>query len=485
MKMKKVILVVIVLFWHFDIWSNWIIFSQRFSADASVVVHNGRVYMLASHDTDPCQPIMGGYNLLSSDDLLNWTDHGIILHPSDIPYINSQFWAPEFIQHNGKFYIYFCEPHIGTGVVESDNPIGPWEDKRGSLLTHGHVLDIGVMIDAEGSPWCTFPSGDLRKLKQNMYEFDGETGYAALNDSYEGPHLGLFNGKYYYMYQTFRDEDMWATEPMQGLWFHRYAFLETPAGPVVEPEGPFGRFMGFTPGGNSQPFVFNYEGNWYNVYHGQVLSEQTDNCTFHRNIGLDRIYFNPDGTFVPQTITEEGLKQVRYLDPYIRQEAETIGRESGIEVYPTEDDPYYGAQKAGSIDNNDWIKVFGVDFGNGATNFEARVASLNSNGQIEIRLDSTNGTLIGTLNVPNTGGDDTFQTVNTTISGASGMHDLFFVFKSGGFDFNWWKFSGSEISGAIPPPVIKAISIKNLSQNHYVTASSTSLNPNAITPFPF
>ncbi len=476
-KQMKNLIFMFLLVCTIQVQANWIIFSQRFTADASVIVYNGRVYMLTSHDTDPCAPIMGGYNLISSDDLLNWTDHGIIIHPSDIPYINSQFWAPEFVHHNGKFYIYFCEPMVGTGVVESDTPFGPWEDKRGSLMANGHVVDIGVMIDEDGTPWCTFPSGDMRKLKQNMYEFEKESGYAAMKDSYEAPHLGYFNGKYYYMYQTFRDEDMWATEPMQGLWFHRYTFLETPAGPIIEPGGPFGRFMGFTPGGNSQPFVFNYQGNWYNVYHGLVLADQTDQCGFHRNVGLDRIYFNPDGTFVPQTVTQEGLKQVKYLNPFIRQEAETIGRESGIEVYKTNDDGVYNEQKVGSINHNDWIKVFGVDFGEGATTVETRVASQNSNGQIEIRLDSLNGTLVGTINIPATGGDESFQTISTAVSGATGIHDLFFVFKTGGFYFNWWKFSGSEVSGAIPPPVIKAISIKSVSQNKNVSASSTALNP--------
>jgi hypothetical protein len=249
----------------------------------------------------------------------------------------------------------------------------------------------------------------------------------------------------------------------------------------AEPPGHFGRFMGFTPGGNSQPFVFNFLGNWYNVYHGLVLADQTDQCTFHRNVGLDRIYFNPDGTFVPQTITQEGLKQVKYLNPFIRQEAETIGRESGIEVYKTNDDGTYNEQKVGSIDDNDWIKIFGVDFGGGATTVEARVASQNSNGQIEIRLDSLNGTLVGTLNIPATGGDESFQTISTSVSGAIGIHDLFFVFKTGGFYFNWWKFYGSEVSGAIPPPVIKAISIKSVSQNNYVSASSTALNPTSST----
>ncbi len=58
-----------------------------------------------------------------------------------------------------------------------------------------------------------------------------------------------------------------------------------------------------------------------------------------------------------------------------------------------------------NIENGDWIKVKGVDFGSGAASFEARVASATNGGNIELRLDSENGKLVGTvlLQVPEVG----------------------------------------------------------------------------------
>ena len=108
------------------------------------------------------------------------------------------------------------------------------------------------------------------------------------------------------------------------------------------------------------------------------------------------------------------------------------------------------------IENGDYIKVKGVNFGSGATSFEARVASATSGGNIELRLDSPTGTLIGTCSVQGTGGWQNWVTRTYTVSGASGIHDLYFKFTGGSgflFNFNWWKFYGSGNATPTPTPV--------------------------------
>src|SRR6185369_12060686 len=80
-----------------------------------------------------------------------------------------------------------------------------------------------------------------------------------------------------------------------------------------------------------------------------------------------------------------------------------------------------------------------------ALSFDARVASTASGGSMELHLDSQTGTLLGTLAVPSTGGAQTWMTKNVTVSGATGIHDLFFKFTgSSGFNFNWWKFTPKD-----------------------------------------
>jgi hypothetical protein len=108
-----------------------------------------------------------------------------------------------------------------------------------------------------------------------------------------------------------------------------------------------------------------------------------------------------------------------------------------------------------NIENGDYIKVKGVDFGAGAISFEARVASANSGGNIEVRLGSPTGTLVGTCSVSGTGGWQNWVTETCNISGASGVHDLYFRFTGGSgslFNFNWWKFNGSDTSTPTPTP---------------------------------
>jgi arabinoxylan arabinofuranohydrolase len=78
-----------------------------------------------------------------------------------------------------------------------------------------------------------------------------------------------------------------------------------------------------------------------------------------------------------------------------------MNAQSGIETETCSE----GGMDVTSISSGDWIKVRGVDFGAaGAKTFSARVASPAAGGAIELRLGSATGTLVGTCNVPSTGG---------------------------------------------------------------------------------
>ena len=108
-----------------------------------------------------------------------------------------------------------------------------------------------------------------------------------------------------------------------------------------------------------------------------------------------------------------------------------------------------GGKMVTDIGLNDYIKFDRVNFGNGDDLFEARVASsANAGGTIELRIDSIDGPLVGSLSVPDTGALDKYQTVKTSVKGASGNHDLYLKFTGGGssesmFDLNWVKlYSG-------------------------------------------
>jgi endo-1,4-beta-xylanase len=132
----------------------------------------------------------------------------------------------------------------------------------------------------------------------------------------------------------------------------------------------------------------------------------------------------------------------RTRSAYSQFEAESADSQSGGSSEGCSE----GGSDLGSIVNGNYIVFRNVDFTGGATNFQARVASATGGGNIEVRLDATNGTLVGTCAVTGTGGWQTWVTRSIAVSGATGgVHNVYLMFTGGSgylFNVNWWKFGG-------------------------------------------
>lgn len=138
------------------------------------------------------------------------------------------------------------------------------------------------------------------------------------------------------------------------------------------------------------------------------------------------------------------------VDATKKIEAESFSSQSGIQNVTCDE----GTEAVGYIENGDYAVYSNIDFGNGVASFKARVSSATSGGNIEIRLDSITGTLIGTCPVAGTGGWQAFTDVNCAISGVGGKHDLYLKFTGGtGYlmNINWFQFgtAGTGILGDI------------------------------------
>ena len=96
----------------------------------------------------------------------------------------------------------------------------------------------------------------------------------------------------------------------------------------------------------------------------------------------------------------------------------------------------------GFIRNGSWVAYHDFNFGSGASNVDISAATARVGGVIELRLDSPTGTLIGSVEVTNTGGFDEFLTFSGAIANsATGVHDLYLVFTGGnGFLFDVESF---------------------------------------------
>ena len=137
--------------------------------------------------------------------------------------------------------------------------------------------------------------------------------------------------------------------------------------------------------------------------------------------------------------TKEGITEsVSNLNPFKRVEAETIGWSQGVKTLSADDIGVYVTK----IDNNDYIKVRSVDFKRGAKEFQANIATASPTGKIEIRIDSNDGNLMGTLDIKSTGGEYDWEIQSCKIEKVGGVHDVYLVFKGDQknlFNFDWWK----------------------------------------------
>ena len=92
-----------------------------------------------------------------------------------------------------------------------------------------------------------------------------------------------------------------------------------------------------------------------------------------------------------------------------------------------------------------WAEYRNIDFGSGAHSVAVRVANgSGSTGMLEFHSGSPTGPLLAQATIPNTGGWQSWQTVTATVSGASGVQNLFVVFQngpsSGTGNLNWFQF---------------------------------------------
>ncbi|MEU4218966.1 glycoside hydrolase family 43 protein [Actinoplanes sp. NPDC026623] len=419
-----------------------------YTADPAPLVYNGRVYLYTGHDEDNSTYFtMKEWRVYSSADMVNWTDHGSPMSLATFSWASANAWAGQVVARNGKFYWYVPVTNratgrmaIGVGVATS--PTGPFTDAIGHPLAENGEIDPTVFIDDNGQAYLYWGNPNLWyvRLNADMISYSGgvtqiplttagfgtRTGNASRPTLYEeGPWVYKRNGLYYNVFAAKCCSEFigYSTAPgPTGPWTYRGTVMPTQGG-------------SFT----NHPGVIDFNGSSYFFYHNGALP---GGGGYTRSVAVERFSYNADGTIPTITMTTNGAPQNGTLNPYVRQEAETIAWSSGVETERASE----GGMNVGYVENGDYIKVKGVAFGAGATSFSVRAASATAGGRIELRLDGTNGALAGTCTVPGTGGWQTWTTISCPVSGATGTRDLYLRFTGGSgylFNLNWWQFAGN------------------------------------------
>lgn len=427
------------------------IVQTNYTADPAPMVYNGKVYLYTSHDEDESTWFtMNDWRLYTTEDMVNWTDHGAVLSYKEFEWAKRNAWAPQCIERKGKFYMYVPnttrEGNGAIGVAVADSPYGPFIDPLGKPLVSNSNADIDptVFIDDDGQAYLFWgnPVCYYVKLNEDMISLDGEIKQI--------PNTIESFGK-----RTV-DNPQRPTTYEEGPWMYKrnnLYYLFFAAGPISEHigystskniEGPW-KYQGVvmpTQGGafTNHPGVIDFKGKSYFFYHNAALPGGTG---FTRSVSVEELKFNKDGSIVQMNMTE-GIKQsLSTINPFAKNEAETIAWSEGVKSMKNNVVGNFITAKY----NDAYTNVKEVDFRKkGASRFTARIGTThNSDVSMEIRLDSKDGELIGTVKVPMTGGNDRWSVQTIDIKNVSGVHDLYFVFKGKApsqiMYFDYWMFS--------------------------------------------
>ncbi|MGC5310795.1 family 43 glycosylhydrolase [Micromonospora zamorensis] len=425
-----------------------------YTADPAPLVHNGRVYLYTGHDEDGSTYFtMREWRVWSSADMVNWTDHGSPMNLATFAWADANAWAGQVIARNGKFYWYVpvrqrSNGQMVIGVGVADSPTGPFRDAIGRPLVGNNEIDPSVFIDDDGQAYLYWGNPGLWyvKLNSDMISYSGSATRITLTTAGFGTRAGNASRP------TLYEEGPWVFK-RNGLYYNVFAaeccseFIAYSTAPG--PTGPW-TYRGTIMPRQGSSFtnhagVIDFNGGSYFFYHNGALP---GGGGYTRSVAVEKFSYNSNGTIPTITMSTAGAPQVGTLNPYGRQEAETIAWGSGIETEPSSE----GGMNVGWIENGDYVKVKGVAFGGGATSFTARVASATSGGRIEVRLDSASGPVVGTCTVGGTGGWQNWATTTCAVSGATGTRDLYLRFAGGSgnlFNLNWWQFGGTGGSGNV------------------------------------
>lgn len=460
------------------------ILPHRFGADPYVLVYGDRVYVYCTNDAiirdgrgkviNNIYGMIRSISCASSADLVNWTDHGLIEIGPPLKGIATwagNSWAPaaiyKKIDGRDRFFLYFANNANGIGVLVSDSPVGPFVDPIGKPLVSRDIpnadvvwlFDPAVVIDDDGKGYLYFgggvPQGQgampntarVVELGDDMISLAGIPQVVEAPWFFEAAFVHKIGDIFYYSYCTNFESRAGATggivtdageivymtsaEPM-GPWEYRGSILKNP-----------GVFFGT--GGNNHHSIVGFNNEWYIFYHTQVLQDAMGITGGYRSTHVDKVTITEDGVILPVTGTRKGVGQVRYLDPYQINEAETMAWAGNITVEATpERSAVFGEVNTviTGMSDGSFIGLSGVDFGAvGARWFTAKVASDQGVSAIKITTGNPENEAAGYLLVPNTGGLECFEEVTVELDQTiTGVHDLFFVFAGDSFAFDAWRF---------------------------------------------
>ena len=418
--------------------------TDQFTADPAARVFEGKVYLYPSHDILAGEGrgragwfCMEDYHVFSSENLVDWTDHGVIVSQDKVPWANSKayaMWAPDCISKNGKYYFYFPAPAKDTiygrgfsiGVAVSDTPYGPFTPQP-VPIKGVHGIDPNPFIGSDGQAYLIWAARNfyVAKLKENMLELDGEPQVIqGLPEKglKEGPFMFERNKKYYLAYPHVQD----TTERLE------YAIGDSPMGPFRVA----GVLMDETHDcWTNQQSIVEFKNQWYLFYHHNDLSPHFDK---NRAVRIDSLFFNEDGSIQKVTPTLRGVG-ITDASRKIQIDRYSLKSNTGSSVTFLDTLNTFGGWKTRLDIAKAWVQYNSIDFGSKKFSI-VKVRALSTTGsRIELRLDKADGPTIARVEIAK---GNEWNTFGANLSEwKPGVHNLSIILSGDGdAQIDWVQF---------------------------------------------
>lgn len=300
-----------------------------FHADPEILYsrQTGKYYIYSTSDG---YAHWGGWYLTaySSTDLKSWTPEGVVLdlRSPQVTWANGNAWAPaieeKLIDGKYRYFLYYsgnAADNSGKqiGVAIGDSPTGPFKDLGHPLVSQsptgrGQQIDVDVFTDpASGKSYLYWGNGYMAgaELNDDMVSIKDETltvmtpqGGTLKTHAYrEAPYVFFRHGVYYFL---------WSVDDTGSPNYHvAYGTSDSPLGPIQVAKSPIVLIQ------NADKEVYGPAHNavirklgtdeWYIVYHriNKHFLDKDKGPGYHREVCIDRMEFNNDGTIRPVTVT--------------------------------------------------------------------------------------------------------------------------------------------------------------------------------------
>jgi hypothetical protein len=450
--MKRIIIIAAVLCLGISLQAQNPIIKGQYTADPTARVFDGKVYLFPSHDIiSPVEPerrwfCMEDYHVFSSEDLVHWTDHGVILDQKNVPWGNPEgysMWAPDCVEKDGKYYFYFPNASkegrgFAVGVAIADRPEGPYIPQP-EPIKGINGIDPCVLQASDGNAYIFWGNGRCAKLKPNMIELADDNpktvrkwgnrememvGVDCLqglpNRQAEGPFAFEANGWFYLTYPYVREN----TEVLA------YAMSKNPMGPY-EYKGIIMERSVNECWTNHHSFI-NFNGEWYLFYHHNDYSPSFDK---NRSVRIDKVRFNPDGSIEQVVPTLRGVGDTPASDQIQMDRYSAIYHvATGIDFLDPAN-PFDGwFVHLGRTDC--WVRYDRVDFGEAdPTSITVRYCAPKDS---KVSIWFSDNDSLGTFELPAT---DSWKEITLPVTGrATGLKNVKLVVNEGGLDLDWISF---------------------------------------------